>query len=64
MFAGTDCLLTVTRSRAQERRRDRACHRQVSIDNKILAIPAASRRDLAIKIEIFDYYERDVGGQQ
>jgi hypothetical protein len=36
----------------------------VSIDNKILAIPAASRRDLAIKIEIFDYYERDVGGQQ
>jgi len=49
---------------AAERRRDRACSRQVKIDNKIIRIPASSRRDLAIKIEIFDHYERDMGADE
>jgi len=49
---------------AAERRRDRACSRQVKIDNKIIRIPASSRRDLAVKLEIFDHYERDMGADE
>ena len=49
---------------AAERKRDRVCSRQVNIQNRILRMPAATRRDLAIKVKIFEHYDDGNGADE
>jgi hypothetical protein len=47
-----------------ERKRDRACGRWCKITAEIFRTPAANSGDLAIKIAIYESFDRDAGGDE